>query len=126
MERKKLLDKLQGFSKHLEVFVWDVSTQEYINEFHVWEEGHDHRHFIDLDKLHNEEYLHLNKRYTVGELINDLKQTYKKYSKEYSDTITVNVNNRKNENTSNFDMVYKNGKLYFVGKEPNWKKFYRE
>ncbi|MCL1696349.1 hypothetical protein [Lysinibacillus sp. BPa_S21] len=121
MERIELITKLKHVPKNTEVYIWDTSTRQYIDTFFIWEEGHDYRHFIDLDYLHSKEHKHLNKRYTVGEFINDLKQTYKRMDQNYANTITVNVNNKKNENTANFDLKYKNGKLYLVGRVPNWK-----
>jgi len=126
MERIELLNKLKHIPKNTDVYIWDTSTQQYINTFFIWEEGHDHRHFIDLDYLHGSEYKHLNKKYTVGELLSDLKHTYKRMDQNYANTITVNVNNKKNENTANFDMIYNNGKLYLVGKIPNWKIWAKE
>lgn len=111
-DRGEVISLLGKLKKDMPVFVYCKDTKQYTDEFGLWVEGHDHRHFISVDIEFQP------KKMTVASLIKELKLAYCEKSRAYADTVAFNVYNKKGLYTSNFECRIKNGNLYLFGKKP--------
>lgn len=108
----KVIERLKLLPKSMKVYVYTDRLKGFVNEFYVWEEGHDHRHFIEL--MYCEE---AGEPMTVGKLIGKLEKCYSYKLESYSKSVVMNVRNADGDSTANFELQIKNCSLYFVGKK---------
>lgn len=119
MNIKKLTDLLMSLPKDMVVNVFSTWQGKYINDIHVWAEGHDHRHFIELMK---DEWNSNSKPTTVEKILNNLNKCYTKFEKEYRDGIYVTIDAplKYRSSTSIIKATIKNGELFLKGDKPSW------
>lgn len=115
MNRGKVVDFLRKLDESMKVFVYSKRETRYVDNFRIWEEGHEYRHFIELTESQKDEF---NRPMTVGSLIEGLSSCYAYKESSYADSILVNVTNEKGQSTANFHFVQKDGSLYIIGDKP--------
>lgn len=112
MTNGKLVEQLKLLPKSMKVYVYADRRKAYVNDFYVWEEGHEYRHFIELMYFEG-----VGEPMTVGKLIVQLQKCYSYKGKNYSKGVVMNVKNLQGDLTANFELQIKDGSLYVVGKK---------
>lgn len=113
-----LTQLLKSLPKSMSVQVF-INYEGYTDNIYLWAEGHDHRHFV---ALMNDKWTDKPKHTTVGSMLHDLSLCYKEKSKDYRDSITIQVDAPPKyfSSTSVVDITVKNGVLYLKGLKPSY------